>query len=118
MEIKTESQGPYTTLRVAGRLDLNSSTSLKEKIKSLLSEGIVNLVIDMGGVDFINSSGLGTLVSILKDVRMVKGKMVLCNLGRYVNEIFEITQLSHIFDLFPNEKEAAAFVTDTAVRVS
>lgn len=117
MEIKTESKGVYTTIKISGRLDLNSSTGLKEKIKDLLADGAVNLVVDLGGVDFINSSGLGTLVSILKDVRMVKGKMVLCNLGRYVNEIFEITQLSHIFDLFPSEEEAAAFVSESPARV-
>jgi anti-sigma B factor antagonist len=100
--------GGFTTLQLKGRLDLNSSSQLKEHIKGLLKQGTANVILDLCGVDFINSSGLGTLVSILKDVRIVKGRMVLCNLAQYVQEIFEVTQLSHIFDIYPTAEEAAA----------
>ncbi len=117
MEVSKEQNSGYTCLHLDGRLDLNSSSQLKDQIKGLLSEGVVNFIIDLNGVDFINSSGLGTLVSILKDVRMVKGRMVLCNLAQYVHEIFEITQLSHIFDIYPTEKQAAETFSGSAVNV-
>ena len=118
MEIRKEQSARHTCLHLDGRLDLNSSSQLKEQIKELLGEGEINLIVDLSGVDFINSSGLGTLVSILKDVRMVKGRMVLCNLAQYVHEIFEITQLSHIFDIYPTEEKAAASFAESAVKVS
>ncbi len=117
MEIRCEDGNGYKILWLAGRLDLNSSTKLKEEIKSFLNDGFTNFVLNLNDVDFINSSGLGTLVSILKDIRMVKGRMVLCNLAQYVQEIFEITQLSHIFDMYPTEAEAVASLTGTTVRV-
>jgi anti-sigma B factor antagonist len=62
--------------------------------------------LNLGEVDFINSSGLGVLVSIMKEIRMNKGRLTLSNLASYVQEIFEITQLSHIFEIFTSEDEA------------
>ncbi len=118
MEVRKEQNADHTCLHLDGRLDLNSSSQLKEQITGLLGEGVVNFIVDMNGVDFINSSGLGTLVSILKDVRIVKGRLVLCNLAQYVHEIFEITQLSHIFDIYPTEEQAAASFAESAVNVS
>ncbi len=113
MEITASSQGNFTALQLKGRMDLNSSSQLKECIKDYLSEGRANIILDLSGVNFVNSSGLGTLVSILKDVRMVKGRMVLCNLAQYVKEVFEITQLSHIFEIYPTTEEAAASFADS-----
>jgi anti-sigma B factor antagonist len=106
MDLVVTSHDENTVLELSGRLDLNSSSQLKGRVKELLAEGKMNLVLDMSDVNFINSSGLGTLVSILKDVRMVKGRMVVCDLAQYVQEIFEITQLSHIFDIYPTVEEA------------
>jgi anti-anti-sigma factor len=69
-------------------------------------------------VDFINSSGLGALVSILKDVRLVNGRMALCNLAPYVQEIFEITQLSNVFEICPTEKEAVSALASHAAAIA
>ena len=68
----------------------------------------VTVVANTGGYVgvFINSSGLGALVSILKDVRNSQGTMKLTNLAPYVKEIFDITQMSNIFDIFPDENQA------------
>ena len=118
MEISARRHDDYMALSLTGRLDLNSSAKLKEEIKKFLNEGDLRIMLDLNQVDFINSSGLGTLVSILKDVRMLKGRMVLCNLANYVQEIFEITQLSHIFDIYPTEQDAAASFSRTKVTVS
>jgi anti-sigma B factor antagonist len=115
MNITANSRDNYIVLQLEGRMDLNSSSQLKERVKDYLRDGSTNLILDVSGVSFINSSGLGTLVSILKDVRMVKGRMVLSNLAQYVQEVFEITQLSHIFDIYATEKEAVASFADSQV---
>jgi len=118
VNISVSKHGSCTVLKLNGRLDLNSSSRLKEQVKELASEGVVNLILDLSEVGFVNSSGLGTLVSILKDVRLVKGQMVLCNLAQYVQEIFEITQLSHIFDIYPTEEAALESFSIPAPEVS
>lgn len=101
MEIKVREKGPVTVINLTGRLDLATGASLKEHVKDLLEQDRSNIHLNMKGIDFINSSGLGALVSIMKEIRLRKGRLTLSDLANYVQEIFEITQLSHIFELFP-----------------
>jgi anti-sigma B factor antagonist len=106
MEIKVREKGPVTIISLTGRLDLATGANLKEHVKDLLEKDRSNIHLNMKGIDFINSSGLGALVSIMKEIRLRKGRMTLSDLANYVQEIFEITQLSHIFELFTSEEEA------------
>lgn len=106
MNISAREQGNIKVLDLDGRLDLASGTSLKEEIRTILEKGGSSLHLNLSKVEFINSSGLGSLVSIMKEVRLRKGRLTLSNLANYVTEIFEITQLSHIFEIFPTEEEA------------
>lgn len=106
MEIKRKEAGSVSILLLKGRLDLASGSSLKDEVKSLMDSENNLIHLNLGEVDFINSSGLGVLVSIMKEIRMNKGRLTLSNLASYVQEIFEITQLSHIFEIFPSEEEA------------
>jgi anti-sigma B factor antagonist len=105
MEIRVRSEGETTVLYLTGKLDLNGAAEVKNKVKELLGKKCRNLIFNLEKVEFINSSGLGALVSILKDVRISKGKMFLTNLSQYVKEIFEITQLQEIFDIYDTEKQ-------------
>ncbi len=106
MEITIREEGAVMVLNLKGRLDLASGSGLKEEVKALLSREKSLLHLNLAEVDFINSSGLGVLVSIMKEVRLNKGRLTLSNLATYVEEIFEITQLSHIFEIFKTEAEA------------
>jgi anti-sigma B factor antagonist len=111
MDYRVEKHDDVDVLRISGRLDLVSSNNLKDCVRQRLDEKRTLLVLNMKGVDFINSSGLGALVSILKDVRLVNGRLVLSELAPYVQEIFEITQLSHVFEIHPTEAQAVQGVT-------
>lgn len=106
MEIVKKDEGAVTVLNLKGRLDLASGTTLKEEVKSLLNAEKTSIHFNLGEVEFINSSGLGALVSILKETRLCKGRLTLSNMASYVKEIFEITQLAHIFEIFDSESEA------------
>ncbi len=106
MEIQKRKEGDVTILSLDGRLDLTSASSLKDASKDILENDSKKMILNLDGVDFINSSGLGALVSILKEVRSSQGSMRLSNLAPYVKEIFDITQLTNIFDIFSDEKQA------------
>lgn len=106
MEITKNQSGSVTILTLNGRLDLASGGSLKEKIKQEFESGNVKIHMNLEKVDFINSSGLGSLVSIMKETRLRHGRLTLSNLAAYVREIFEVTQLGHIFEIYQTEEEA------------
>ena len=106
MDISTKIDGDIAVINLHGRLDLSSAKDLKEASQKIISQDNCKLILNMENVDFINSSGLGALVSILKEVRCNKGALKISNLASYVREIFDITQLSNIFDICEDESHA------------
>jgi anti-sigma B factor antagonist len=115
MEIRMQNQENLAVLSLSGRLDLASGATLKEQVKRLIEKNTIQVHLNLSEVEFINSSGLGALVSIMKEVRLQKGRLTLSNLASYVQEIFEITQLSHIFEIYSTEAEALATYQAVAV---
>lgn len=108
MEITSNQNGNVTVLALEGRLDYTSGNELKEKVNSEFEAGNIRVHLNLAAVDFINSSGVGTLVSLMKNARTRQGRLTLSNLAAYVSEIFEVTQLSHIFEIYPTEEAALA----------
>lgn len=106
MEITRSEKNNVAILSLKGKLDLANAARLKDKVKGILDEGKLKVHLNMDDVDFINSSGLGALVSVMKEIRLRKGRLTLSDLAPYVNEIFEITQLSHVFEIFGTSEEA------------
>lgn len=106
MKITQKADGDINIIGLQGRLDLTSASELKDASRDIIEKENCKLILNMEAVDFINSSGLGALVSILKDVRTSKGTLKLSNLAPYVKEIFDITQLSNIFDICENDQIA------------
>ncbi len=108
MDIRKRYEGDVAILQLDGQLNLTSASTLKEASKEVLANDTKKMVLNLEKVDFINSSGLGALVSILKDVRNARASMKISNLAPYVKEIFDITQLSNIFEIFTDENKAVA----------
>jgi len=106
MEITLREEANVTILSLKGRLDMATGSALKEQVKKLFEKEKTAIHLNLGEVEFINSSGLGALVSVMKEIRLRKGRLTLSDLASYVQEIFEITQLSHIFEIYTTEEEA------------
>jgi anti-anti-sigma factor len=100
MEIVDEIIGRATLLTLTGRLDSASATSLKEKVKACAKNGQIQLVIDMAGIDFVDSSGLGSLVACLRSVNKLGGTIRIAALQDRVRAVFELIRLHHIFEIF------------------
>jgi anti-sigma B factor antagonist len=79
---------------------------LKAKARDLLEQGNRKLVLDLGGVSYINSSGIGALVGIHTMYTKAGGKIKLCQMGKGVQNVFVITRLASVFDL-EETREAA-----------
>ncbi|GAB1442638.1 MAG: STAS domain-containing protein [Ignavibacteriales bacterium] len=79
-----------------------------DTIKKFLSEGKKNIVIDLGEVKFMNSSGLGMLISGLTTVNKENGKLKLANVEEKIHSLLVITKLVTIFESYPSVEEALA----------
>ena len=106
MEIKTRENNNIMIMDMEGKLDINCSMSIKECLNRAIMEQGGKVLLNLSNVDFINSSGLGILVSALKILREEKGQLKFCCLQKYVRELFEISQLTNVFSIYETEKEA------------
>jgi anti-sigma B factor antagonist len=102
MELTRRQIGSVLVLAFAEPLSLegDASARFKEKIRGLSGEGRRSLVIDMGHVRFVDSSGLGSLISALKVLRANGGDLKLANVGEQVYSVLEITRLLRVFDTY------------------
>ena len=116
MKISVREESGAKILVMDGRLELATGKELKEKVKELCDSGTTRIHLNMEQVDFINSSGLGALISAMKEVCLIKGRLTLSNLAPFVREIFDIFQLAHIFEI--HETEESAFASSESVTVS
>jgi anti-sigma B factor antagonist len=103
-----ESRAPYTVLSVKGEIDVYSAPRLRERLVELVSQGHRQIVVDLEGVDFLDSTGLGVLVGGLKRLRSHDGELsIVCNQSRIL-KVFEITGLTSVFRMAATVDEATA----------
>jgi anti-sigma B factor antagonist len=106
MAIKTENKNGLTVCYVEGEIDINTSPDIKKNFEKILSKKTPTMVINFSKVTYVDSSGLATLVEILKDMRTYGGKMKLSNLSPKIKSLFEITKLEKLFEIVADEKDA------------
>lgn len=109
LKCTTEVRDGRTVLIVSEeRLDASNSGELREIMLNLLEAGGQKLVIDLSQVSFIDSSGLGALLSGFKSANLRSGSLVLAGLQSRVQSMFELTRLHRVFEIFASVDEALA----------
>jgi anti-sigma B factor antagonist len=107
MNLKTEANGKVMVVVVREeRLDAHNSDELKIEINRLFESGTKELLVDLKEVRFIDSSGLGVLVSGYKNAATHQGSIKLCSLQTQVKSMFELTRLHRVFDIYQTMDEA------------
>lgn len=107
MNLKTERNGTIMVVVVREeRLDAHNSDELKSEVNRLFESGSKDLLIDLKEVRFIDSSGLGVLVSGYKNASTHQGSIKLCSLQTQVKSMFELTRLHRVFDIYQTMDEA------------
>lgn len=107
MNLKTELNGAVMVVLVREeRLDAHNSEDLKAEINRLFETGTKELLVDLKEVRFIDSSGLGVLVSGFKNAATHQGSIKLCSLQTQVKSMFELTRLHRVFDIYQTMDEA------------
>jgi anti-anti-sigma factor len=97
----------------SGILDGVSVNQLRREISDLLESGATIVLVDFQDVTFMNSSGLGALVSTLKVVRSAGAELFLCSLSDQVKIIFQLTKMDRVFKTFANRDEFEQKVAST-----
>lgn len=108
MKINQSTTDSVVILAITGDLDSFSVSYLKEHLQKLLNNDQYRIVIDLSSVDFIDSAGLGHLVSCLKVCMHNSGDLVLAGPNDPIKDLLRITKLMDIFKVFDTVEEALA----------
>ena len=104
--------GPWAIMRVTGEIDMATAPKLRQHVQKVTARAPQGLVLDLDNVDFIDSTGLGVMVGAAKRMRIVGGGFrIVCN-QKHLNELFALTRLDAVFELFETLDEA---LSDVAV---
>ncbi|TYB82646.1 MAG: STAS domain-containing protein [Kosmotoga sp.] len=105
MQIESEKiKNNYAILYLKGKLDSNAENIIKEEVNKFIKKK-KNIIMDLSKISYINSSGLGILVSVLKKAKSENLKLHLVNLQSYVEELINSSQLDRIFSIKNNIKD-------------
>lgn len=108
MQLSQQVKGDVVVVTVNGDITLNKGgdVALKDKINSLLQQGYKKLLLDLGGVSYVDSAGLGQLVQIHTTASHGGGKLKLVNVTKRLKDLLVVTKLVTVFDTYESESAA------------
>lgn len=109
LSMTTEDRGTACTVALVGEVDVYTSPKLKQELSQIIDDGCLDIIVDLDGLDFIDSSGLGVLVSSLRTVKELGGTIRLVCSKNGILKIFRITGLDKVFPVFATVEEAVGF---------
>ena len=115
MQIDERAAGDVTILDLKGRMTLGEGDELlKDKINSLIHQGQKKLLLNLEGVPYIDSAGLGEIVRTYTTVSRQGGNLKLVNLTKRITDLLSITKLLTVFETYDNEADAVRSFTSSA----
>ena len=109
MKITQRTVGDITILDCSGKITLGEGTmAVRNTVRDILKNGGRKIILNLGDVNYIDSSGIGELVSTYTSVTNQGGKLVLLNLTKKIQELLAITKLLTVFQVHEDERKALA----------
>lgn len=115
MELKTSVQDNVLVVQCIGKMDALTVVRFKNRVGRLVNSGHRFLVLDLQGVDFLDSSGLGSMVSLLKLVRSKGGDIKLSGPNGMVLSVLEMTRFHMLFDILNNYQQAVVKMNESVI---
>lgn len=107
MEFDTQKENEIFIIKpLDKRIDASCSTNFKAKVIDFLVQGEKHIILNLEAVDFVDSSGLGAIISILKAISSAKGTIVIYGVNSNVSKLFTITRLNTVLTIVENKSEA------------
>ncbi|HMA99628.1 MAG TPA: STAS domain-containing protein [Spirochaetota bacterium] len=108
MEISNREVDNITILDISGEIDLYNAPDVKDTIRQHIEKGNTRIIINLKNVNYIDSSGIGALISSLSNLKKVGGGLKIIHVYDAVRKVFELTKLTSFFDIYDNQDAAIA----------
>ncbi len=103
---ETQDGRQVVVMTPTGRLDITTAWQFRLRLQECISNVSSHIVINLGQVNFIDSSGLTSLVAGMRDADKVQGSFRLCSVHPEAKLVFEVTMMDSVFDIFDTQEEA------------
>jgi anti-sigma B factor antagonist len=99
----------YVKLSVSGDITIKTVIGLKKTVKDLIDDKNINIVFDLTNTRYVDSSGLGFFIGTLKTLKEAHGALHITGLNEHIKGLFQLINLTNIFEIFENAKDAVKF---------
>lgn len=106
MELEIKNKEKFSILIIKGDVDLYSSPQVRNKILPIVRNKQAILFVDFAEVEYMDSSGVATLVEALQIANKNNGRLRLYNLRQPIKDVFELSRLDKVFEIYENEQAA------------
>ena len=106
MDISSRTKGEVVILDISGEIDLYNAPEIKDIVNKLIEQKKYNVIINLKEVTYIDSSGIGALISSLSNLKKYQGGLKIINVFASVKKVFELTKLTSFFEIHDSEEEA------------
>lgn len=106
MQYTAEQHSTHTVLSPTGRLNMVTAPKLRQAVAETVAQGNTRVVVDLGGVEFMDSSGLGALVGCLKIARTAGGDLRIAAIGPQVRMVLELTGVNEVLTPYADAESA------------
>ena len=112
MEVKVFQKDDYTVLKLKGSLDIYTSLDLKNSIDQIAMKPVRLLVFDLSEIDYVDSSGIGTLIKIVNQVHDANGEFYITGLKPMIEKIFKVAGLMTYFTILTEQEFQSKYPVD------
>ena len=106
LDVRTKDENQISIVEIEGEVDLYSSPELRKVLLNLTKIKTKSILVDLQKVKYMDSSGVATLVEALQQVGKYDGKLKLANLKDAVKDVFELSRLDKVFDIYQTLEQA------------
>jgi anti-anti-sigma factor len=108
MNVKTQEEKGYWVVKLEGRLDISNSSQFEQECMQWIEQGQRRFILDLGGLEYISSAGLRSILAATKKLKAQNGSLSLCSLSGLVEEVVTVSGFDNILRVFPDVTQAMA----------
>jgi anti-sigma B factor antagonist len=108
MNIETQELGKAVLVKVSGRMDAENSHEFEQACEQWITRGTKHLIADLDGLQYVSSMGLRSFLSVAQKLQSDSGSLLLCGLHGLPRQVFELTRLIGLFQVFDTSQQALA----------
>lgn len=111
LDIKITKKKDYVySVELKGSLDTETAPQLEEELEEIINEKTKAIILDMGGVNYISSAGIGTTIKLQKELKQRNATFAMLNLQPQIEKVFNVMKILPMFEIFDNMPEADKYI--------